>query len=198
MISQHVHEQIIDSIKPKLPDGIVSIVFTDVEGSSALVRDLGEERARPLLRRHDAIVRELAADHAGTEVERAGDSFMLAFRTASQAVAFALDLQEALAAEPWPDGAAVRVRIGIDTGEVIAEEKGYFGSTVFRAARIADMARGGEVLVSQVTQILALGGSTAQFLDAGDHQLKGVAGSHLLYDAVPAAPTPALPGEPPA
>ena len=188
-IREQVHQQIMDSVTPKreLPDGIVAIVFTDVEGSTALVRDLGEERARAVLRRHDAIVRELLPTHAGVEVERAGDSFMLVFRTASQAVAFALELQDRCAAEPWPDGAHLRVRIGIDTGEVIPEEKGYFGGTVLRAARIADLAQGGEVLISQATQLLA-SGALAEFRETGEHGLKGVAGSHRLFEAVPARP----------
>jgi class 3 adenylate cyclase len=184
-IGRQVYEQVLESVstKRKLPDGIVSIVFTDVEGSTALVRDLGEQRARAHLRRHDEIVRELTEAHAGTVVERAGDSFMLVFRTASQAVTFAIELHDRLAAEPWDDR-EVRVRIGIDTGEVITEEKGYFGSTVVRAARIADLARAGEVLVSDTTRLIAAGAAAA-FVEAGQHDLKGLPGPHALFAATP-------------
>jgi len=141
---------------PQLPEGTVTILFTDVEGSSELVRDLGDHRARTILRRHDDIIRQAIQSHEGTEVEQAGDSFMAAFSTARRAVACALDIQRTLAADRAEQmDAAVQVRIGMDTGEVLAEEQRYFGSTVFRAARIADLASAGRILVSEATKVLA-------------------------------------------
>ena len=138
-LSEMIQGRVRDSLRrmgagpsAELPDGIVTIVFTDVEGSSELVRDLGDHQAHPILRRHDETVRQVLSNHDGMEVERAGDAFMLAFRLPTKAVAFALNLHDRLAEE-----GEVRVRIGMDTGEVIREEKGYFGRTVFRAARIA-------------------------------------------------------------
>src|SRR5437016_2495091 len=124
-IGDIIKEQVFDSIrertrgKPRLPEGIVTIVFTDVEGSTELVRDLGDQQAQPILRRHADLVRRVMAEHDGTEVERAGDSFMVAFRSPSKAAAFALAVHDRLA-----EAGEVRVRIGLDTGEVMREDKG--------------------------------------------------------------------------
>ncbi len=175
---------------PQLPEGTVTILFTDVEGSSELVRDLGDHRARTILRRHDDIIRQAIQSHEGTEVEQAGDSFMAAFSTARRAVACALDIQRTLAADRAEQmDAAVQVRIGMDTGEVLAEEQRYFGSTVFRAARIADLASAGRILVSEATKVLA-SQAGFQFDDLGEHELKGLGSGHRLYEvtAGPARP----------
>ncbi len=175
---------------PQLPEGTVTILFTDVEGSSELVRDLGDHRARAILRRHDDIIRTAIQSHEGTEVEQAGDSFMAAFSTARRAVACALDIQRTLTADRQEQGdAAVQVRIGMDTGEVLAEEQRYFGSTVFRAARIADLAPAGRILVSEATKVLA-SQAGFEFDDLGEHELKGLGSGNQLYEvtAGPASP----------
>src|SRR4030095_7553058 len=89
LISTRVNEVLLRTAGlPQLPDGVVTIVFTDVEGSTELVRDLGDEQAHGILRRHDELLREVLLQHDGLEVERAGDGFMLAFRSPSKAVAF--------------------------------------------------------------------------------------------------------------
>src|SRR5438128_12409338 len=142
-ISEMVEASILEKTRRKmtpaeLPDGVITILFTDVEGSTELVRDLGDAEARRALRRHDEVVRQVLKQHGGIEVERAGDAFMLAFRFPTRAVGFALALHGRLSG----DG-DLRVRVGMDTGEVIREEKGYFGRTVFRAARIAELGHGG-------------------------------------------------------
>lgn len=173
---------------PQLPEGTVTILFTDVEGSSELVRALGDHRARAILRRHDDIIRKAIQSHEGTEVEKAGDSFMAAFSTAR--VACALDIQRTLAADRQEQGdVAVQVRIGMDTGEVLAEEQRYFGSTVFRAARIADLAPAGRILVSEATKVLA-SQAGFEFDDLGEHELKGLGSGHQLYEVTvgPASP----------
>lgn len=183
-IRARVHKELLGEVgRQELPEGTITVVFTDVEGSSELVRDLGDGPAHRLLRRHDQIVRDTLRTHDGTEVEHPGDSFMLAFRTARAALAFALDLQRALAEERSERPETPNVRIGLDTGEVIAEDSGYFGSTVFRAARIADVARGGQVLASEVTRLLALPAGFS-FRDGGTHELRGLGGSHRLFEAV--------------
>ena len=164
----------------KLPEGTITILFTDVEGSTALVRDLGDEPARAILRHHDALVREGIEAHGGTEVERTGDSFMVAFRTARKALEAALDLRDRVA-EAGSRERPLRIRIGVDTGEVIAEDEGYFGTTVFRASRIADLARGGQILVSESTRVLG-GQGGFRFAPAGEVELKGLAGKHALYE----------------
>ena len=177
-INRQVERELIGG--PELPEGTVTVLFTDVEGSTTLVARLGDARARALLRRHDEIVRAALRDCGGDEVEHPGDSFMAVFRTATGAVACALDIQQRLATERAARPETPRVRIGMDTGEVIREDAGYFGATVFRASRIADAAGGDEVLVSQVVQLLAAG-SPAAFVEAGDHELKGLGGRHLLF-----------------
>ena len=184
LINARVNEKLLETVggPPTLPDGVVTIVFTDVEGSTALVRDLGDERAHQILRRHDETLRQVLAEHDGLEIERAGDGFMLAFRSPTKAVAFTLVLHERLA----KDG-DVRVRIGLDSGEVIREEKGYFGRTVFRAARLSDLAGAGRVLASEATKALA-DGADVRFDDLGDHELKGLGGNHRVFEVLPPAP----------
>jgi class 3 adenylate cyclase len=183
LIGSRVREQVRQKIvgKEPLPDGIVTIVFTDVEGSSELVRDLGDHQAHPILRRHDDTVRQVLSDHDGIEVERAGDAFMLAFRLPTRAVMFALALHDRLAEE-----GEIRVRIGMDSGEVIREEKGYFGRTVFRAARIAELGKGGQVLASEATKVLADIAPDARFVDLGEQELDGLGGSHRVFEVLPA------------
>src|SRR5947208_2897466 len=166
--------------KAELADGVITILFTDVEASSELVRDHGDAQARAMLRRHDELVRRVLKEHDGIEVERAGDAFMLAFRFPTRAVAFALALHDRLSG----DG-DLRVRIGMDTGEVIREEKGYFGRTVFRASRIAELGNGGQVLASEATKVLAEGRPEARFADLGEKELDGLGGRHRVFEVLP-------------
>lgn len=162
----------------RLPDGVVTVLFTDVEGSADLVRTQGDHEARAMLREHDARIRRAVEAHDGTEVERAGDSFMVAFRLPSLALGCALAIHRAL--EEPPADRPLRVRIGMDTGEAIVEEEGYFGRTVFRASRIAGLASGGETLASEATKVLGEPmGYT--FGDLGEHALKGLGGGHRLF-----------------
>jgi class 3 adenylate cyclase len=184
MLADRIYRQMERAIAGSdLPEGTVTVVFTDVEGSTGLVRTLGDARARVLLRRHDELVRAALHEGGGEEVEHPGDSFMAAFRTATGAVACALDIHGRIDAEREARPETPRVRIGMDTGEVIREDEGYFGATVFRAARIADAADGGEVLVSQVVRLLAAG-APVDFVDAGERELRGLAGRHPLFRVV--------------
>jgi adenylate cyclase len=182
-ISARIEEQLFKTLAGgrRLPDGVVTILFTDVEGSSELVLTLGDEPARTILRRHDEEVRRAIESHDGTEVERAGDSFMAAFRLPRQALSCALDIQRSFAGPSSED--SVRVRIGMDTGEVIAEEQSYFGQTVFRASRIAALATGGRILVSEATKVLG-GPAGFRFEDAGEQELKGLGGGHRLFEVL--------------
>jgi class 3 adenylate cyclase len=190
-ITARVHKQLRQKLGgPNLPEGTVTIMFTDVEGSSDLVRELGDEGARAILRSHDDVVIEAIKTHEGTEVERAGDSFMAAFSTARRAVACALSIQRTLTArrQHEPD-ASVQVRIGMDTGEVLAEEQRYFGSTVFRAARITDLAPAGRIMVSEATKVLATQAGF-EFEDLGEHELKGLGAGHRLYEVTSGPSSP--------
>lgn len=163
------------------PEGTVTVAFTDIEGSTRLVEALGDESARALFREHDQIVREVVVDHEGVEVEREGDSFMLAFAGVRRALACASGIQRALDRE-GPKG--VRVRIGLNTGEVIAEADRYFGRAVFVASRVAGQAAGGEVLVSEITRALAGDGGEFRFRERGACELRGLKGPHRLYELV--------------
>ena len=186
-ITEQVHREIKREMGiSELPQGTLTVLFTDVVGSTDLVRDLGDARARGILRRADDVVRTTIRAHDGTEVERRGDSFMVVFTTARRAVECALAVHAALADARMEH--PVRVRIGMDTGEVIPEDEGYFGVTVFRASRIADLAGPGEVLASEVTKLLAERFGF-EFQDLGDHTLKGLGPGHRLFRLT--APEPA-------
>jgi class 3 adenylate cyclase len=184
-IAKMVESSIRDKVRQRtersqLPDGVITIVFTDVEGSTELVRDLGDAGAHETLRRHDETVRRTVADHVGIEVERSGDAFMLAFRLPSNAIAFALALHNRLA-----DEGDLRVRVGMDTGEVIREEKGYFGRTVFRAARIAEMGDGGQILASEATRVMIETTPKIRFVDLGEKTLDGLGDNHRVVRGGP-------------
>ena len=131
--------------------GAVTFLFTDIEGSTRLVKAL-RERYPLVLAEHRRLVRAAVAAHGGREVDTQGDGFFAVFGGAAQAVACALEIQRALAGHEWPAGARVRVRIGVHTGQAVPAEGGYTGLAVHRAARICAAARGGQVLVSQATQ----------------------------------------------
>jgi class 3 adenylate cyclase len=136
-----------------LPSGAVTFLFSDIEGSTRLVKALRDGYAE-VLAEHRRLVRVAIAAHAGHEVDTQGDAFFVAFGGAKQAVLCALEIQRVLAAQQWPGGAAVRVRIGIHTGQAAPARGGYTGLGVHRAARICAAAAGGQVLISQATQAL--------------------------------------------
>jgi class 3 adenylate cyclase len=124
------------------PDGMLTVAFTDIEGSTALMERLGEERWLELMLEHGRLVRGCVAAHSGDVARSLGDGYLLVFGGASAALAFAVDFQRALASED------LRVRVGMHTGNVFRAEDDLFGRTVVLAARITGAAQGGEVLVS--------------------------------------------------
>ena len=136
-----------------LPSGAVTFLFSDIEGSTRLVKAL-RERYVHILAEHRSLVRAAIARHGGHEVDTQGDAFFVAFTNAKQAVLCALEVQRALTGHEWPSGASVRVRMGIHTGHAVPVEGAYTGLAVHRAARICAVARGGQVLISQATQTL--------------------------------------------
>jgi YVTN family beta-propeller protein len=136
---------------PERPTGTVTFLFTDIEGSTRLLRELGERYAQ-VRADHDRLLRDAAAAHGGEEVDTQGDSFFFSFRRAKDGVAAAADAQRALAAHPWPDGSPLRVRMGLHSGEpAVGEDGRYVGLSLHRAARISSAARGGQVLLSSTT-----------------------------------------------
>ncbi len=133
-----------------LPSGTVTMLFSDIEGSTVLLSRLGES-FESALSQHRRILRAAFARWRGHEVGTEGDSFFVAFESAGDAVRACVDGQRALAAHEWPDGVPVRVRMGIHTGEPTGYEHNYIGMDVHRAARIAATAHGGQVVLSEVT-----------------------------------------------
>ena len=135
----------------ELPTGTVTFLFTDIEGSTALLKQLGDAYAE-LLDDHRRLLREAFDAQSGREIDTQGDSFFYAFPRAKQAIAAAIDAQRALAEHVWPGGVEVRVRMGLHSGEPLVGEDRYVGIGVNRAARIGAAAHGGQVLVSDVTR----------------------------------------------
>jgi class 3 adenylate cyclase len=160
----------------------VTVMFTDIEDSSALVERLGDHGWLELYRRHSALVHRHVARHRGVVVKGQGDGFMAAFADPAAAVDCAVALQHALAAAPAGEE-RVRVRIGLHTGAAIRQAGDYHGRTVVIAARIAGQARGGEILVSAdvADAVHRAGGAT--LAARGDVTLKGLDGRHAVYAA---------------
>jgi class 3 adenylate cyclase len=156
-----------------LPGGTVTFLFSDVEGSTRLLRELGDGWAGALAD-YRRILRDAFGEGGGREVDTQGDGMFFVFPRARPAVASAAEAQRRIEAHAWPEGAAVRVRMGMHTGEPAVAEEGYVGLDVVRAARIAAVAHGGQVLVSATTHALVAGdpveGVGTIFL--GDHPLK--------------------------
>jgi class 3 adenylate cyclase len=136
-----------------LPSGTVTFVFTDIEGSTALLKRLGD-RYPELLAAHRQIVRDVFEAHGGVEIDTQGDAFFFAFARARDAVAAAADVQKEHAKHPWPGGETVRVRMGLHTGEPAVGDEGYHGVDVVRAARLSATGKGGQVLLSETTRAL--------------------------------------------
>src|SRR5512143_1895464 len=136
-----------------LPEGTVTFLFTDIEGSTQLLQRLRGQYAT-LLADQRRLLREAFSHWHGHEVDTQGDAFFVAFSRATQAISAAVEAQRKLASHEWPEGVNVRVRMGIHTGEPWNGEEGYVGMDVHRAARIAHVAHGGQVLLSQTTTSL--------------------------------------------
>lgn len=161
------------------PTGTVTLLFSDVEGSTRLLDTLGAERYAEALESHRRLLRQAFEAHGGYEVDEEGDAFLVAFAGAGDAVAAAAEGQQALAAADWPDGAELRVRMGVHSGEPLAVPPKYVGMDVHRAARIMGAAHGGQVLVSQTTAQLL--GDGSRLLDLGEHRLKDLSLPQRLF-----------------
>ena len=172
----------ISSTVQHLPSGTVTFLFTDIEGSTRLLQQLGEKYAG-LLAEQQQLVREACEMHDGSVVGTQGDSFFVAFSSAIDAIQAVVESQRALTAHAWPDGVRVRLRMGLHTGEPQISESNYVGIDVHRAARIAAAAHGGQVLLSERTYKLVERqlpkGVTLR--DLGEHRLKDLRQPKHLY-----------------
>jgi predicted ATPase/class 3 adenylate cyclase len=164
------------------PRGTVTFLFSDIEGSTRLEQQVGTARYAELRERHRAILRAAFTAHGGAEQSTEGDSFFVVFDSARDAVAAAIDAQRALAAEAWPDGAAVLVRMGLHSGEATVAGDSLVGLDINRAARIAAVAHGGQVVVSDATRALVAGSlpDDLRVLDLGEHRLRDLAVAERL------------------
>jgi len=169
----------------ELPHGTITFLFTDIEGSTRLLKQLGERYATARADHH-RILRAAFEEHDGQEIDTQGDAFFVAFRRARDAVAAAAEVQRALAANEWPDGTELRVRMGMHTGEPSVSEEGYLGLGVHRAARICSAGHGGQVLLSEATVAL-LGDDELpgiELRDLGRHQLKDIDRPERIHQLV--------------
>jgi class 3 adenylate cyclase len=171
------------SLRPAAaPDGTVTVLFSDIEGSTQLNERLGDVRWLELLRAHHAIVREQVHSHGGFEVKAQGDGFMIAFPSARRAVQCARAIQDAIDTQlaEHPAG-PIRLRIGLHTGEAIREEADFYGKNISLAARITDQARGGEILASSVVKELTESAGDLRFEGARELELDGLTGTYTVY-----------------
>ncbi|HEY9288202.1 MAG TPA: adenylate/guanylate cyclase domain-containing protein, partial [Candidatus Dormibacteraeota bacterium] len=174
-----------------LPTGTVTFFFSDIEGSTKLIQELGDAYPEALLAHH-SIQRETLKAHHGHELRTEGDSFFIVFGSALDACAGAAAVQRALQAHQWPRQATVRIRIGLHTGEAVLVGNEYLGLEVHRAARIASAAHGGQVLLSETTRSLVENALPAELSvrELGTHRLKDLARAEHLYqltiDGLPA------------
>ena len=162
-------------------DGTVTLFFSDIEDSTALNDRLGDEAWVKVLAAHDTLLRNRIDRYRGQVVKTAGDGFMVAFRDAEAACRAALGIQKDLGRTLDARLRQVRVRIGIHTGRVVSRDGDYFGRNVALAARIGDLADGGQVLASTAVRE-ALDADAAVLLeDAGEVELKGLSGTHVIW-----------------
>jgi class 3 adenylate cyclase len=184
-----------------LPAGTVTFVFSDIEGSTGLLKRLGEGYAE-LIADHRRIVRDTFGRHQGIEIDTQGDSFFFAFARARDAVAAAVEVQRAHTEHEWPGGEAVRVRMGLHTGEPAVGEEGYLGVDVVRAARLSATGTGGTVLLSETTRAL-VGSAMPQGVSVhpvGERRLKDIDEPERVFELaiegveVTQSPAPATTG----
>ncbi len=163
----------------ELPTGTVTFLFTDIEGSTRLLSELGDGYAHALAK-HRALLRDAFSAHRGVEVDTQGDAFFVAFARATDAVAAAASAQRGLAAGP------IQVRIGIHTGEPLRTDEGYVGMDVHRAARIAAVGHGGQVLISQSARDLVEADLPADLAldNLGEHRLKDLSAPQPIFQLV--------------
>ncbi len=167
----------------ELPAGLVTFLFTDIEGSTQLLELLGDNEYPGLEAIHRRVLRAAFTEHRGKELSTEGDGFFVAFASASDALAAALEAQLAMTAHPWPEGRAIRVRMGLNSGTARPSEGGYTALAVNKAARISTAAHGGQIIVSDTTRLLVENGLPPEttLLDLGEHCLRGLTAAHRLF-----------------
>ncbi len=158
------------------PDGSITLMFTDIENSTALTEQYGDAKWLETLRQHNAVVEGEVKRHGGKVVKNRGDGYMLTFALPARGLDCALAIQHALAGHE-----VIRVRIGLHTGNPTREGEDFFGTDVNFAARVADKALGGQVLISERVHSMLTKDHPARFGEAFEVDLKGLSGRHRLY-----------------
>jgi class 3 adenylate cyclase len=179
----------------QLPGGTVTFVFTDIEGSTRLLQELGDEEFGRVSSEHRAIVRETFGARGGTEIDTQGDAFFFSFPRARDAVTAAVEAQRALRDHEWPGGRELLVRMGLHTGEPHVGEEGYLGLDVVRAARISAAGHGGQILISETTRAL-IGNQLPDGVavhDLGEQHLKDIQHEHIYELTIDGQSAPARP-----
>jgi len=166
----------------QLPTGTITFLFTDIEGSTRLLQELGSGFTK-VLERHHKLIRSAVTQHNGVEIKTEGDSFFCVYSTATDAVASAVEIQRGLAAEDWAEGRDVKVRIGVHTGVGALGGDDYVGMDVNRGARIAETGHGGQVVLSAATRILSESNlpDGVGFKDLGEFRLRDLIEPEHLY-----------------
>ncbi len=167
--------------EPRAAGGMVTILFTDMEGSTTLTQRQGDARAQEVLRTHNTIVRDALKAHAGSEIKHTGDGIMASFISASRALECAVAVQRAFGTHNESTETPIRVRIGLNAGEPVAEEKDLFGTAVQLAARICAHAEPGQILAPVVVRELAAGKGFL-FSDRGETALRGFEDPVRLFE----------------
>jgi class 3 adenylate cyclase len=156
------------------PSGTVTFLFTDIEGSTPLLARLGSEPYQLVLEQHRGLIRQATRQHGGAEFGTEGDGMFFAFGAADDAVAACCEAQRALIGHPWPSDGAVRVRMGLHTGQAtVTPDEDYVGLAVHQAARVMTAAHGGQVLASGAVLAGLVGHRQAEFEDLGEFSLRG-------------------------
>ncbi|MBW3536692.1 MAG: nuclear transport factor 2 family protein [Actinobacteria bacterium] len=178
LIAQAVEVERPDLDSAAAPDGTVTLLFTDIEGSTERNATLGDGEWMSLLRKHHDLVREQVVAHGGFEVKSMGDGFMIAFSSARRALQCATDIQRVVEKDPALD---IRIRAGLHAGEAVRLGDDFYGGVVNMAARVAGSAAGGEVLVSTIVKALVESSGEFVFDTPRSTELKGFAGTHELH-----------------
>jgi class 3 adenylate cyclase len=181
-----------------LPSGTVTFVFSDIEGSTSLLKALGD-RYGDVLSGHRRLMRECFTTRGGVEIDTQGDAFFFAFPRARDAISAAVEAQRLHASHEWPTGHVVRVRMGLHTGEPAVGSEGYLGIDVVRAARLCTVGRGGQVILSETTRAL-VGNSLPDGVSVhtlGERRLKDIDEPERIFELdIEGAPTPEPPATP--
>jgi predicted ATPase/class 3 adenylate cyclase len=164
------------------PSGTVTFLFSDIEGSTRLLQELGVQRFRAARADHRRLVRKAIRAVGGIEIDTQGDSFFVAFSRAEDAARAAVDIQRALEGHAWPDDRRLRIRMGLHSTDAVRDQRGYVGIGVHRAARICSAGHGGQVLVSNATaELLRDAEAPVALIDRGMHRLKDIAEPEHLF-----------------